>query len=195
MAYATGAHADLAYVMESAWGVTPETPSMQRLRFTGESVRANIAGLTSNEICSDRMISALTQGNIDVSGSIEFEFSHNSFDDILEAALFGAWDNADITADTIAFVSGTPNATITDSGNGFVAAGFKVGNFIKVSGSSSNNGYYTVVGVTVGTLTLATGETLVDESAGASITITSSELKAGTTDKFFTLEKRFTDIG
>jgi hypothetical protein len=194
MSYATGANADLAYVMESTWGTTPDSPSMKRLRFTGESVRASIAGLPSAEIRSDRMIPALTQGNIDVSGSIEFEFSHNSFDDLLEAAFFGSWDNAAITASTIAFVSGSP-AAITDSGNGFVTAGFKVGNLIKVTGSASNNGYYTVAIAAAGTLTLATGETLTNESAGVPVTIKSSELKAGTTDKFFTMEKRFTDIG
>jgi hypothetical protein len=193
MTYATGAYADLAYVMESTWGTTPGSPSMKRLRLTSESVRTKIDGLTSKEIRSDRMIAALTQGNLDVAGSINFEFSHTSFDEILEAALFGDWEDISKTAATIAFVSGTP-ATITDSGNGFVTAGFKVGNLIKVSGSTSNDGYYTLAGVTAGTLTLATGETLTDESAGASVTITSSELKAGTTDKSFTLEKRFTDI-
>jgi hypothetical protein len=194
MSYATGANADLAYVMESNWGVTPGSPSMKRLRFTGESTHASIAGLTSAEIRSDRMIPALIQGNIDVSGSIDFEFSHNSFDDLLEAALFGDWDDVDKTAATIAFAAGTPG-TITDSANGFITAGFKAGNLIKVNGSTSNDGYYTVAGVTAGTLTLAMGETLVDEAAGDSVTIKSSELKAGTMDKYFTLEKRFTDIG
>jgi len=70
----------------------------------------------------------------------------------------------------ITFVSGTP-CTITDAGEGFVTAGFEVGNYIKVEDTTSNNGYYIIVGVAAGTLTLEASETLTDE-ADTSATIT-----------------------
>lgn len=76
-----------------------------------------------------------------------------------------------ITAITIAFVDGGAGAdTITDSGSGFVTAGFKAADLITVSGSTSNDGNYTIVSVVAGTITLATG-TLTAEAAGDSVTV------------------------
>lgn len=73
------------------------------------------------------------------------------------------------TATTISFVSGTK--TIADSGNGLVTAGFKQGTQITITGSASNNGTFTIVSVAAGAIVVA--ESLVNESAGASVTITS----------------------
>lgn len=73
------------------------------------------------------------------------------------------------TATTISFVSGTK--TIADSGNWFVTAGFKQGTQITVTGSASNNSTFTIVSVAAGSIVVA--ESVVTESAGASITITS----------------------
>lgn len=72
------------------------------------------------------------------------------------------------TATTISFAAGTK--TIADSGNGFVTAGFKQGTQITVTGSASNNATYTIVSVVAGAIVVA--ETLVNESAGASVVIT-----------------------
>jgi hypothetical protein len=59
---------------------------------------------------------------------------------------------------TITFVDGGGGAdTITDSVNGFLAAGFEAGDEFTVSGSTSNDGDYTIVSVTAGTITLNTG--------------------------------------
>ena len=75
-----------------------------------------------------------------------------------------------ITASTIAFVDSNPD-TITDSGNGFLTAGFKPDDTISVSGSTSNDGNYTIATVTAGTITLVASDSLTGESAGASVTI------------------------
>lgn len=75
------------------------------------------------------------------------------------------------TASTIAFVHGNP-ARITDSGAGFITAGFTNGMKIKVTGSVSNNGTYTIASVAAGTLTLIPTDVLIDESAGSAFTIT-----------------------
>lgn len=73
-----------------------------------------------------------------------------------------------ITGTTISFTASTK--TIADSGNGFVTAGFRAGSSIIVTGSASNNGTYTVVSVSAGAIVVS--ETLVNESAGGSDTIT-----------------------
>lgn len=77
-----------------------------------------------------------------------------------------------IKAATIAFHDNDPSAdTITDSGNGFVDAGFVAGDKIVIYGSASNDGYYTIETVAAGTLTLIAEDELTDESAGDMITI------------------------
>ena len=78
-----------------------------------------------------------------------------------------------ITATTIAFVDSNPD-TITDTGNGFISGGFVNGGTIRVSGSTSNDGFYTIDTVTAGTITLVSVNSLTTESAGASVTINST---------------------
>ena len=75
-------------------------------------------------------------------------------------------------AATIAFVENDADAdTITDSGNGFLIAGFQAGDQITVSGSTSNDGTYTVASVTAGTITLLARNDLTTEAAGATVKI------------------------
>lgn len=70
------------------------------------------------------------------------------------------------TASTIAFTSSN---TITDSANGFITAGFAIGNVIKVSGTQNNNRNFTITNVVAGTITVT--ETTALEPAGSSFTI------------------------
>lgn len=79
-------------------------------------------------------------------------------------------EGADITAATIAFVNSDPD-TITDSGNGFVTAGFQAGDVIAVINSSSNDGIYTIATVVAGTITLVATDSLTAEALGANVTI------------------------
>lgn len=83
-------------------------------------------------------------------------------------------NSATITAATIAFVDSDPD-TITDSGSGFITAGFKAGRPITVAGSASNDGTYTIASVAAGTITLVAGDSLTVEPLGASVTITTSD--------------------
>lgn len=70
---------------------------------------------------------------------------------------------------TMAFVAavtpGTTSATITDSGSGFVTAGFKAGQTLIVEGSTSNDGQYTILSVVAGTITLIVADALSAEAA------------------------------
>jgi len=80
-------------------------------------------------------------------------------------------------ASTIAFVENDDEAiavgdTITDSASGFIVAGFQPGDVITVSGSTSNDGTYTIKTVTAGTITLLDKDDLVDEGAAATVKIT-----------------------
>ena len=78
-----------------------------------------------------------------------------------------------IQGDGIAFVDSSPD-TITDTGNGFVAAGFTDGMDITISGTQNNNDTVAIkdtAGVAVGTITLDAAEELTGEGAGSTFTI------------------------
>ena len=76
-----------------------------------------------------------------------------------------------IDGTTIAFVDGGGSSdTITDSGNGFVTAGFATTDKIRVIGSASNDGDYQLTDAVAGTLTVATNS-FTEETAGESIII------------------------
>ena len=78
---------------------------------------------------------------------------------------------ATINRTDIAFVDGgVGEDTITTVAGNFVTAGFAAGNSIKITGSASNNGTYTIVSVVALTINVATG-LLTAEAAGASVTI------------------------
>jgi len=73
---------------------------------------------------------------------------------------------------TIALVTGAP-ATLTDTGNKWLLKGFKAGDRIEISGSTADDGQYTIATVIAGTITLITGDTLTGEVAGTNtLTIT-----------------------
>ena len=85
------------------------------------------------------------------------------------------------TASTISFKEGDPSSTgsehndrIIDSGKNFIDEGFKIGQKITVSGTSSNNGTYLIVAVTDDTILTAPSDDLADEAASSGNTITGS---------------------
>lgn len=80
-----------------------------------------------------------------------------------------AFSTVTYTASTIAFNNANPD-TITDSASGF--GSFENGTEILISGSSSNDGAYTINTAAAGTLTLQTADSLTAESVGNSIVVT-----------------------
>lgn len=76
-----------------------------------------------------------------------------------------------LCGDTVGFTAGSSGVkdTVTDSGDGFVEAGFRVGDTLIVHGSASNNGYYLIKEVAAGVLTLETEGELTTEAASAVI--------------------------
>ena len=111
----------------------------------------------------------LLRGKAIVSG-IAVDASVN--DPILETLTFQGTGSADIQGTGIAFVDGGgSDDTITDTGNGFIRAGFEIGHKVTVSGSTASDGTYTLTGVAKGTLTMATGSLPGSEGAGDVVTI------------------------
>ena len=79
-------------------------------------------------------------------------------------------------AATIAFVRSTvvgTKDTITDSNSQFLVEGFKAGDKIIITGTTSNNLEVEVYSVTASTITITVEGFLTDESAGTAFTLTS----------------------
>lgn len=86
-----------------------------------------------------------------------------------------------VSRDDIAFVDGGTGAdTITTVAGDFVAAGFKAGDVIVITGTDSNDGNMTIVSVVAKTITLATG-IVTAEAAGDAILTKAKVLTADTT--------------
>lgn len=81
----------LRYVKEVTMGVTPATPALSQIRFTGESLNYNIDNIQSDEIRPDRVQTDLIQVGANSGGNINFEMSFGSFTDFIAAALAGEW--------------------------------------------------------------------------------------------------------
>lgn len=82
--------AGLYYVEEAAWGVTPAA-ALSALRMTGESLKAAMDGVTSNEIRPDRQVTDWIKTAERAEGDVNFELSYGSFDKLLEGTLMSRW--------------------------------------------------------------------------------------------------------
>ena len=172
---------------ETAWG-TLSTATFQELRFTGESFAYNITNVTSAEIRSDRQITDLIQSGADVTGGFNFELSYDSFNSLLEGALWSDWSTTlAISAKGIGIgITGilTAGTGATDDTANFSLA--TIGQWIKLGGCSTNgtnDGYYQII--TKASYTSMTVSPTPDSTVASgtdTITIGGSYLRNGTTE-------------
>lgn len=195
MPFADSARSQLYYLEEVTWGVTPAA-ALKALRYTGETLNFSIDSTQSKEIRADRQITDLVRTDAQPGGNVNVELSFGALDDLLAGAFFGAWQTAiNLTGSTYAAVAGAPDS-FTDSANGFITAGLKAGQWIKTASftNPNNNGYFQILTVAAGTITVK-GETgLVNESAAAGRNIKAGCLRNGTTAKSYSMEVAFSDV-
>lgn len=190
MSKATSNRTGLHYVSESTPGTTPTSPALIEMRYTGEGLNFDIDKAVSEEIRSDRQTTDLVNVSQTSGGNIDLELSFDEYDPFFEAAL-----QSDFTT-TIGIAAETTISTdadgILDSGNGLGNA--VVGQWVKAQGFTDTdlNIVYRVVTAAAGEITVLPAPASV-ESAGAAVTLTGQMLRNGTTEKSFTIQKRFND--
>lgn len=195
---ADSSRAQLYYLAESAWGVTPAA-ALTQMRFTGESLGFQIQNTTSREVRADRQVADLIQTGAEASGSVELELSYGAHDPLLAAALFSAWGApvAISVADDIA--ASASGASFTSTATDFTAAGIAVGQWLRIRGfaasGAANDGWYRITSLAAGSLGVSPAPALDEAAAGNTISITGSLLRNGVTKTSFTLEKQFADVG
>lgn len=191
MARAQGSQVELAYVEEVTPGTTPGSPSWLKIRKNSGGPTGEQGAIESGEIRSDRENASDIAGNNNVSGSINTELSDASHDDFIRSAMYNDWTDTDTgltTLDTVA--SGN---TVDRASGSFITDGFVVGQWVQLSGFTSNNGWAKITSVSALSITLA-GITLTDETGGGDERVHASYMKGGTTLVTHSIVKRFTDI-
>ena len=195
----SGSARSLRYVEEVVFGETPASPDMLPIRNTGgEGIQLNRSTLESAEYRSDRAIPGLRLGNVQVGLNVPFEFSFQSFDDLLKAALGGNWAAAYSLTGLTVDVDAVAKA-FTRSAGSWITDGVKVGDRVTFSGflDPENNDTFLVSAVAELVLTCETATGLVNVTADGPIAVSTNReiLLCGVGLPSFTIEEAFTDIG
>jgi hypothetical protein len=91
MAIADTSKTRIAYIAESTFGTTPSTPTFKELRRTNGGLQLQKGTVRSDEINLDRNVRDEFAVSHDITGSIDFQMSHATLDDMLEAVMGGTW--------------------------------------------------------------------------------------------------------
>lgn len=178
----------LTVVRETSLGVTPVSPRMRTMRFTGESLKFEPQYIQPDEIRDDRMNVDPVKINENNSGGINYQLSYpvdeSPLSEMFRSMMFNAWNNTpyrdnDGAADSVITGVAATGGVITV----VTGAAFVVGQLIRASGFgvAGNNGLFKI---TTGSATVpAVGDgVLTDEAApaaGARIKVVGFEGAAG----------------
>jgi hypothetical protein len=94
----------IGYAIESAWKIPPSPLTFQTLRFNSETLKIGRDKVQSQEIRNDRNVADLIAVGNNAGGGTEHELSYATFDDIIQAVMFGAW-NANVITNGTALTS------------------------------------------------------------------------------------------
>lgn len=193
------------YYLEESTPGTFAGGDLKQVRVTGESLTANYNTTTSNEIRDDRQITDVIRTGSNPGGGINYELSYGNVDDLMAGAFYDEWVGVGgTTTETITsgatvsqadFVLSDVANTISLGSN--VTHDIVAGQWIKLSGSTADDGVHYVSSVNVNEITVAavpgitTAETLDEVSAAV---ISGARLRNGTAAKSFSLEKNFNDV-
>lgn len=200
---ASGSMVTWWYCIEDGNGdISATTPAFVPIRFNTSDLSRDTAQVDSDEINSSRQRDVSRQGTYSLAGNLVANLSYGTQDYLLQAAFQSTWvAQSTITGTTIAAVAATNE--LTDSGNGFVTAGFKVGDLVTVTGFTGDVANNLVDGeitsLSAGSMIIGgtDGDVIVDDAAGESVTIETvgSYLEVGSTVPTLSLLRRNTDTG
>lgn len=204
MALASSNRAQVRFIPEATFGVTPTTGNCINLRATGETLAYEIQTTNSQEIRSDRQITDVVQTGASTSGGINIEFSAQEYDPFIEAVLQGTWAHygtdglgtaASVTIDSTARTL-TWGAAPTGAN---VLTNLEVGQWFKLIAPSdaADKAYLKVLSRTATSITVDTATPIPGTGSRASVAnvqVKTSRIKNGTTQRSFSIEKEFADV-
>lgn len=204
MTFATTNRAQLRFIKEATFGVTPGSGNPNNLRMTGESLAFAISTDTSKEIRADRQVTDLIQTGANASGDVNFELSYAEYDPLIEAIMQSAYTvfgvngvgaaiptSATFTSNTLTAGSATSGASIFTN--------LQKGQWVKIAGSTApGQNIWAQVSLTVDpTATVLTFQgspfTGATGNGGAAVTISASRISNGTLLNSYTIERALMD--
>ena len=199
MGLASTSKAQLSFVEEVTFGVTPATAGKD-LRMTGESLAYAIQTAPSSEINASRQVSDVVQVGASAQGGVNIELNYHEYDPFLEALLAGTFTTFGtngVKAITSATFAKTAN-TITGAGTDF--ATIVNGQWISITGTAAVSAgvarEYRVVTATNTVLTLDTDTPIAADAAAIACNVCTSRLTNGVAAlRSFSLQKYFSDVG
>ena len=160
----------LAFVEEVTFGVTPSTPTLEEIRYTGESLKQSTTVARSTEIRSDRQVPDVVRTQVGADGDVNFElYAGDPMEKFVGYALQAGAKVAGSTGASLTVTVVATAGTFTAS-TGTPFAGGAAGEWIKMSGfaAAGNNGYYRIrsIGGAGLSITVDQRDDLADVTAG-----------------------------
>ena len=202
MPLASSSAVQVRVIKETVFGTTPVAGNPNDLRVTGESLNFDISKESSKEINSTRAVSSAVPVSANASGALNFEFSYNEYDPLLESVLQSAYTvfgTAGVGATFIGtFTATTITASVATTGANLFTL-LKPGQWFRlVAPSNANDGKILRNSLTVAptstVITLDTNTPAVVAATIAGCTIATSRLTHGTTQTSWTIERNDVDI-
>lgn len=191
----------LYFSAETVYGTTDANPVWTPFNHTGNNIALVKKTFASETIKSHHQVADFRHGNKNTAGDVPSELCYGAFNPLIQAIMCSSFAaKATKTATTIS--AAAADNSYNDSGNGFITAGFEVGDIIAVTGFTGNVANNITSGVitaiTGGKITIggSDGDVIVDDAAGESVTIATitQRIKLGTTRHSFSLLRYFSDL-
>lgn len=210
MTFASADRAQLAYVPEVTFGVTPAATAGYNLRMTGESLAYNLTKTADKEISDDAQPTSVTTTNAQAAGDIKVHMQYGEYDRLLAATLRSAWTAfgtngvgssfvGTFTAGTAGSVASTITASVATSGANIFTS-LQPGQWFKLNApTNANDGLFvrvsTSVAPTTTVITLDVWTPLVVGTTIAGCSVATSRCVNGVLQTSFTIEKQLADVG
>lgn len=200
--FATGVAKRLILSPETTFGVSPVTGG-KYLRRISSDLTLNKDSYESQEILVSQQVQDARHGVRRPQGTLSGQLSPGSFPDIFQGIMRGLFQ-AGIAMATITLALDTTAGTLTLSGGGFVAAGIKKEDVVRISGISGGNSALNNVNLRVNALSntvittrdLPTGLTTASLT-GVTLTVVGAKLIMPATGQIYhsySIEHFFSDI-
>lgn len=200
---ASTSRAQLRYIPETVFGVTPVTGNHKALRFVGESFDFALSKEVSKEIRADRQLTGAVTVDATSSGDINFHMQYAEYDPIFEGLLmstYAAYGTSGVgTSFSAAYTATTVTALAAPTGTSDFTT-LQRGQWFRVNHpSNANNGKVLRVSSTVDptttVITLDPSTPAVVAATQVGCALQTSRLSNGVFERSFTVEKQFTDVG
>jgi len=196
MTLASTSSAQLAYIEEVTYGVTPDSGDVTALRMTGESLAYDITRNESTEINSSRQVTSSAQTGASLAGAINLELSYREYDPFLEALMSSTFTSFGTDGVKAAVALTFSGQTVTAPADTFT--GLSAGQWLSLTGAApltDNTGFYRIATWTSATEVILDDATPLADAVGADYAISHSELAVGTAAlRSFSIERQLTDV-